>query len=69
MCCKNEGLGKLSEVYPVKAWKVRLFYFNDFIKTISKSYKFKIILAINGFVWIDGDCETKKAIIDQINSY
>lgn len=69
LSCKKEGLGKVDEVFNIENWKIRLFYFNDFIKNISKNRTFKIIMAINGFIWLEGDADTKLEILKLINSF
>lgn len=68
LCCRKEGLGKIDEAFAVESWKIRLFYFNDFIKNIAKKRTFKITMAINGAIWLDGDPETKKDILELIES-
>lgn len=69
LCCKKEGLGKVDEAFAVESWKIRMFYFNDFIKNIARNRTFKIIMAMNGFVWLDGEAETKKDVLNLIRSY
>lgn len=69
LSCKKEGLGLIDECFPVESWKIRLFYFNNFLQKLSKNKTFKIALGINGFVWIDGDVETKKEILNEIEGY
>lgn len=69
LSCKKDGLGPIDECFSVDSWKIRLFYFNGFLKKISKNRSFKIALGINGFVWIDGNDETKRDVLDEINKY
>lgn len=69
LSCKKDGLGKIDECFPVESWKIRLFYFNDFIKKISHNKTFSIALGINGFVWIDGTPEVKREVLNLIESF
>lgn len=69
LTCKKEGLGPIDECFPVDTWKIRLFYFNNFLSTISKNRNFKIALGINGYVWIEGDAETKLAVLNEIENF
>lgn len=69
LTCKSEDLGKIDECFAVDSWKIRLFYFNDFIKKISVDKTFKISLAINGFVLIDGTPEVKREILKLIEDF
>lgn len=69
LSCKKEGFGKVEEFYAVESWKVRLLYFNDVLKLLSKDLSFKIALAINGFVWIDADPETKAEVLKRIKEF
>lgn len=69
LSCKKEGLGKIDECFPVDSWKIRLLYFNDFLRKISMNRNFKIALGMNGFVWIDASFETKKDVLKKIEMY
>lgn len=69
LCCRREGLGKIDEAFPVESWKIRLLYFNSFIKSLSRNKTFKIIMAMNGYIWLEGDPETKREILNRINEY
>lgn len=69
LSCKKEGLGLIDECFRVDPWKIRLFYFNGFLQKISKERSFKIALAINGFVWIEGDPETKLQVLREIAKF
>lgn len=69
LCCRRDGLGKIDEAHKIEGWKIRLFYFNDFLKKLSETENFKIILAINGYVWIGAEPETKLRILNRINDY
>lgn len=69
LSCKKEGLGMIDECFAVESWKIRLFYFNSFLQKLSKGRSFRIALAINGFVWIDADVETKRAVLEEIERY
>lgn len=67
LCCRREGLGKIDEAFPVESWKIRLLYFNDFIKNLSKDRTFKIIMAMNGYVWLEGDSKTKREVLNKLS--
>jgi hypothetical protein len=60
---------KIDEAFKIETWKIRLFYFNDFIKNVSKNKSFKIILAINSYIWLEGDAKVKCEILKQIEDY
>lgn len=67
LCCKKEGFGLISEAFKVPSWKIRLLYFSDFLMNISKSYNYKIVLAINGYIWLESEPETKLSILNEID--
>lgn len=69
LSCKKEGLGKIDEYFPVDSWKIRLFYFNDFIRKISANKSFSIAFGINGFIWLDANPEVKREILDLIEKF
>lgn len=69
LTCKKEGLGPIDECFAVETWKIRLFYFNNFLSSVSKHKNFKIALGINGYVWIEGDPETKLAVLNEIEKF
>lgn len=68
LCCKQEGLGKVDEVFPVESWKMRLLYFSDFLRRVGATHTFKIGMGMNGYVWLDGDAATKRDILQLIGS-
>ncbi|ELA41283.1 uncharacterized protein VICG_01656 [Vittaforma corneae ATCC 50505] len=69
LSCKKEGLGAIDECFPIESWKIRLLYFNNVLQKLSKNRSFRIALAINGFVWIDADAETKREVLREIERY
>lgn len=69
LSCKKEGLGVIDECFPVDSWKIRLLYFNGFLSKLARHRTFKIALAINGFVWIDGDNETKRDVLAALEEF
>lgn len=69
LCCRQDGLGKVDEVFPVESWKIRLFYFSDWLLKVGAEHSFKIVLGMNGFVWIDGDAETKREVLRRIKEF
>ncbi|KAM0680336.1 exosome non-catalytic core subunit rrp40 [Glugoides intestinalis] len=69
LSCKKSGLGAVNECFPVESWKIRLLYFNRFLQNISQNRTFKIALGMNGFVWIEGDPETKQAVLEAIEKF
>jgi exosome complex component RRP40 len=66
LTCKKESLGKIEECFPVESWKIRLFYFDNFLNESSKKKNFSIALGMNGYVWIDGTAEDKREILQLI---
>ena len=67
LCCKQDGMGKIDEAFPIESWKIRLLYFGDKLKEIGKNRKFRIGMGMNGYVWIDGDGETKRDVLRLIS--
>jgi len=69
LSCSEAGLGKIDEVFPIETWKVRLLYFSTFLRELGSTRTFKIGMGMNGFVWIDGDCKTKKEVLSCLESF
>lgn len=69
LTCKKEGLGVVSECFPVDSWKIRLLYFNGFLQRLARDKTFKIALGMNGFVWVEGDIETKREVLNAIERF
>lgn len=67
LSCSMEGMGKIDEAFAVDSWRIRLLYFNDFLKKISENRTFKIAMGMNGYVWISGEPETVRDILRLIN--
>lgn len=69
LSCKETGLGQLDEVFPIEAWKARVFYTDSFMSELGRSNTFQLVIGMNGFIWLNGSAETRRAVLSAIAEY
>lgn len=59
LSCQEKGLGRIENYFKMEPWKVQLLHFTNIQREIEKFYKperkFKVALAMNGYVNLEGE--------------